>query len=244
MRKGKATKYKQEKKKKRNRRKRTLKGTLLRETSTMHHKGVGKSKIKGKKVIYSKGTQRTYNGHIKRFCQWLATVKGISPYIKKAEAAYYIQEYIVYLEVMGRAWSTVHTALAALCKAFNKHMWMYKISIPHLLSTKGREVPKSVLETEKKHVIEAEYCRNVGARCEEFIDLCGRNITKIGKLAFVEIEHGKGGKYQLQLVRPGSEDFVESVHLSVGPNEKIFKHAHPLLHTKHRSLCFLSSAFF
>ena len=103
-------------------------------------------------------------------------------------------------------------------------MWMYKISIPHLLSTKGREVPKSVLEAEKKHAIEAEYCRNVGARCEEFIELRGRNIIKIGKLTFVEIEHGKGGKYQLQLVRPGSEDFVESVHLSVGPNEKIFKH--------------------
>lgn len=101
---------------------------------------------------------------------------------------------------------------------------MYKISIPHLLSTKGREVPKSVLEAEKKHAIEAEYCRNVGARCEEFIELRGRNIIKIGKLTFVEIEHGKGGKYQLQLVRPGSEDFVESVHLSVGPNEKIFKH--------------------
>lgn len=224
MRKRKATKYKQEKKKKRNRRKRTLEGTLLRETSTMYYKGVGKPKIRGKKVIYSKGTQRTYNGILKRFCRWLVEVKGISPYIRKAEAKKYIQEYIVYLEVMGRAWATVHTALAALCKVFGKHMWMYKISIPHLLSTKGREVKDSVLKAEQKYAIEAEYCRNVGARCEEYINLYGRNIIRVGSLAFAEIEHGKGGKYQLQLVRPGSEDFVESVHLCVGPDEKIFKH--------------------
>lgn len=200
----------------------TLKGKMHFALSRKYHHGIGKSKIPGSKLIYCSTTFETYLRVIVMFCLWLVEVMHVSKYITIAQSKQYIQPYIEYRESQGIARTTIRKEVSALCKVCGCHRQMFKITAPRRASMLGRNTPPSVLAFEKKHIIEATYCASVGGRCAEFLKLRGRDIKEVNGRVYVHIVGGKGGKDQWQLVLPGSEKFIWSVHLSVGPDDLIF----------------------
>lgn len=186
------------------------------------HRGYGTPRKRGSKEIHSRRTRDLYLAEFARFCFWLFNVMGYNPYMMMDEAAMYIQAYLDHLAWKGLRWATIHTALAALCKVFDRKMANYVIPVDHLAPIKGRIVTPASLEAEKKYPLEAKFCRVVGIRLDEYIKLTGRDFVRSHGLYWVIVRQGKGGKKQYQLIPKRWAAFVEKFFKRVGKDERVF----------------------
>ncbi len=148
----------------------------------------------------------TYEQRIDVFCKW-AKENGL----KRAtldEVREHIQDYIDYRRECGLSESTLHTDLAALCRATNTSMTDFE-TIYRGQPTKGRSNDSMRVRTAANERVVA-FAECVGIRKDEYSKLRNNDyIEKDGK-GYVIVRSGKGGKYQEQLIADKDREFVSS----------------------------------
>lgn len=139
----------------------------------------------------------------------------------------HIQDYADNLEARGLSANTIHTYLAPVCKIYGLSMSSIKKPIRHSAeNTRSRGTP----EVDKRSDAQDSYSPRlaafadvVGIRRDEYAHLCGRNFKQDESGYWcVEVEKGKGGKYQLQRIPEDKAAFVKAYFDAVGLNENVF----------------------
>jgi integrase len=145
-----------------------------------------------------------------------------------------IQAYTNYLKAEHYSAGTIHTYIAPLCKAFG--FSENEIRKPKRASgtiVRSRLKPKeggtptvNVQGFQEEH--QERFARLVagqkaiGIRRSELRRLKGRNLKEIGGELFVEVERGKGGKYQLQRISKEQEPVVRELFRGIDANQSVF----------------------
>ena len=140
-----------------------------------------------------------------------------------------LQGYSDYLVSKKLSPATIHTYLAAPCKALG--VPMDRIEKPKRTSetiTRARDTERN--QQGRTEITESRFERIVyfqsvvGVRRSELAKLKGKNLVvdEAGKLC-VEVERGKGGKYQLQRILPCDIETVKSCFEGTGKDEYVFK---------------------
>lgn len=166
----------------------------------------------------------------RRFSEW-SCEKGYNKLNKILEIGKerVMQEYSNYLIEKELSPATIHTYLAAPCKALD--VPMEKIKKPKRTAdkiTRSRDVSRNeqgrVEMGESRHQRLVEFQGAVGIRRSELAKLKGKNLVvdEAGNLC-VEVERGKGGKYQLQRILPCDVEIVKSCFEGIGKDEYVFK---------------------
>lgn len=141
----------------------------------------------------------------------------------------HIQDYADYLVDRNLSPSTIHTYIAAVCKAFEINMAEINKPLRHTSEfTRGRkrELPVNrndmdLQNFQYKRVV--DFQKHVGIRRNELKNLKGDDLAfdNNGDLCVV-VKKGKGGKRQLQRIEKGYEDFIKSYFINKKPDEYIF----------------------
>lgn len=146
----------------------------------------------------------TYRQQTNQFCKYLSE-RGMGK-ITQDRAVREIQPYLDYLA--GRvAPDSVHTAAAALAAATRTKMSDYTYGSRTSIPTRGRAGHNRLNEINEREV---EFAKVVGIREKEYAHLRGDDLIERSGRLYVIVEHGKGGKYQEQLIRERDEAFVRA----------------------------------
>ena len=141
----------------------------------------------------------------------------------------HIQDYADYLVDRNLSPSTIHTYIAAVCKAFEINMAEINKPLRHTSDFKRgrkRELPINRNDMDLKNYNYkrvVDFQKHVGIRRNELKNLKGNDLTfdNNGDLC-VLVRKGKGGKRQLQRIEEGYEDFIKSYFENKNPDEYIF----------------------
>lgn len=165
----------------------------------------------------------------RRFSEWCCNngYNKVSKIIGTGEEKV-LQAYSDYLVNRKLSPATVHTYLAAPCKALG--VPMAKIEKPKRTSetiTRSRDATRNLQG--RAEIKESRYERIVkfqtvvGIRRSELERLKGKNLVldETGKLC-VEVERGKGGKHQLQRILPNDIEIVKACFKGIGREEYVF----------------------
>lgn len=141
----------------------------------------------------------------------------------------HIQDYANYLVDRNLSPSTIHTYIAAVCKAFEINMSEIKKPIRHTSEfTRGRkrELPVNRNDMDLKNFNYkriVDFQKHVGIRRNELKNLKGDDLAfdNNGDLCVV-VKKGKGGKRQLQRIENGYEEFIKSYFINKKDDEYIF----------------------
>ena len=154
---------------------------------------------------------------------------GISKSSVLADPAAAVQSWIDQLITAGKSPATIHTYAASACRGLQ--ICMDQVSTPRrTVSSKSKSIglcQRSADERSKPENLRlVQFQQAVGIRRSELAALRGRNLKRdfSGALC-VEVERGKGGKYQLQRIAPQNEAFVISYFSRVRPDELVFSPA-------------------
>lgn len=141
----------------------------------------------------------------------------------------HIQDYANHLVDRNLSPSTIHTYIAAVCKAFEINMAEINKPLRHTSEfTRGRkrELPVNrndmdLQNFQYKRVV--DFQKHVGIRRNELKNLKGNDLTcdNNGELC-VLVRKGKGGKRQLQKIENGYEEFIKSYFVNKKDDEYIF----------------------
>lgn len=146
----------------------------------------------------------TYKTRIDVYFKW-AKEHGLK-YATVEQVVESIPDYISYRSQKWSA-STIHTDVAALCKACSVSMSDYP-TLYRGQPTKGRIDARNDRTEANARVIAFAQC--VGIRKDEYRALRGSDYITRGDDAFVVVRKGKGGKRQEQYIQPEDRDFVRS----------------------------------
>lgn len=177
--------------------------------------------------IHSHSTMQVYCREANRFADWLQQ-HGVKGRCSDTEAADHIQDYIDWMVNCGRSPSSIHTAVAALCKVFRRKMTDYSKPRRTVAPQKGRAEATSLEGrtdadmTAAEHQRLVEFARRVGIRRHEYKQLCGRDFVTIGSDAYVIVRRGKGGKMQYQRIAPEDAAFVKSYFEGLSLSDRVF----------------------
>ncbi|MGN1418051.1 MAG: hypothetical protein ACI4W6_01845 [Acutalibacteraceae bacterium] len=178
------------------------------------------------KVRYDK-TRKQYIVNTKRFIKFCREEYNCKSF---DDCRKHIQDYANYLMSHQYSPSTIHTYIVAVCTAF--HTPLEEVKKPKRKVseyTRGRN--ESVFDAKRKSrdLFDAqwselvEFQKRVGIRRNELKHLCGRNLKyDESNHLCVEVECGKGRKYQLQRILPQDEEFIKSCFDGKATDEKIF----------------------
>jgi hypothetical protein len=139
----------------------------------------------------------------------------------------HVQDYCDYLVAKGYTASTVHTYIAAVCKALELDLSMIRKPIRHVADyVRGRserDCGASGDLNDPRWAYVVEFNRRVGIRREELMLLRGRDFTmdESGHPC-VFVRRGKGGKPQLQRINEEDAPFVKKYFDAVEPHEFVF----------------------
>lgn len=142
----------------------------------------------------------------------------------------YIQGYADYLAKSGKSASTIHTYLSGICRTYAVHLDDYNIPTRRTSEITRSRGSKAV---DKRADAQPEvsprlyaFATVVGIRRSEYGDLRGKNlVVDESGYTCVEIENGKGGKYQLQRVLDEDVDVVKTVFANIGEDDYLFSRA-------------------
>lgn len=175
-------------------------------------------------VPYSK-TREQYMVNIEKFSDFCKAEYGCRTV---ADCEKYVQEYEKHLEERGLKPDTIHTYLAPVCRVY--HMNMSKINKPLRIgadATRSRGTKAVDERSDAKDSCSprlSAFADEVYIRRAEYGELRGRNFKQDESGYWcVEVECGKGGKYQLQRIAPDKVEFIRSYFEKVGHDEFIFK---------------------
>lgn len=138
----------------------------------------------------------------------------------KEQILEYIPTYIEERRALGKSEATLHTDLAALCKALDVSMSRYE-TIHRDQPTRGRDIDsRRDRNDENSRVI--DFAKMVGIRKNEYKDLKGSDFIERDGRCYVIVRNGKGGKYQEQLIAPWDVERVKEFFAGKKPDEYIF----------------------
>lgn len=208
----------------------SLKNRMETKLHDMYRRGRGMPKRQDPQHLYihSQGTLKTYLQQVDLFAAWLRD-HGVKSRAKEAEAVTYVQEYLDDLVTQGKSPYTVHTALAALCKAFDLRMEDYSKPLRDSAPRKGREEAASMTERHDGNMADARYqrlvdfARVVGLRRAEYARLRGRDLVCRDGRYYVHVLQGKGGREQWQLVDAEDAPAVKACFSDIASDELVFR---------------------
>ena len=162
-------------------------------------------------------TAKQYEKHNSKFCDFCKE-QGITntKHIKGKETQT-VQAYADYLQESGKAAATIHTYIAGPCKALGVKMSEIEKPLRTTLDiTRSRENFRNEQGTNEENDPRFQrlikFAGMVGIRREEYAELKITNIKKDEAGYFcIEVEHGKGGKYQLQRILPDNIKDVKAI---------------------------------
>lgn len=167
-------------------------------------------------------TVKQYTRHAVNFTKWCKETYGCRHF---ADCAQHIQAYSDYLVAAGKKDGTVHTYLASVCFVFDVPLKTIKKPIRHAANnTKSRGKTKSDKRKDTQRDCSPrlyDFASVICVRRHDYVVLRQNDliIDETGHLCVV-VRKGKGGKYQLQRVPHGYEDFIRSFFN--GTNEFVF----------------------
>ncbi len=170
-------------------------------------------------------TRKVYQNSCKEFAQW-CKIESISKNEIFSKSVEVVQKYERHLEKREYSPSTIHIKLAPLCKG--TEISMDNIEKP---SRTSRHITRSTHQGNKQGEREArserhsdlvEFQRCVGIRRSEIKALKPVLVTDESGYKCIEVERGKGGKYQLQRILP--ENLERVIHFLEGRknSERVF----------------------
>ena len=163
------------------------------------------------------GTFRQYKAAVLCFEQWI--YDQLQTY--RVEPGRYhdlIQQYVKELDEQGRSAATIHTHLAALCRATGEPMSNYEHP-RRGMPVRGRgDGGKRTSVNFRIYDI----APLIGIRQAEYGRLRGRDLIRRDGSLYVVVERGKGGKYHEQLILPEHEVAVKAVFGGVGRDDYAF----------------------
>lgn len=192
---------------------------------------MGKATLKHQMIEALKQSGVDYGGTEKQYIRDLAKYadfcKNICGCRRLRECGAHIQDYADHLRDKGLKPSTIHTYLAPVCRIFGVDMGAIhkpkRISAENTRSRGKKAVDNRSDAKPSASPRLAEFAQRVGIRREEYWRLRGRNFVQDESGHWcVEVERGKGGKYQLQRVAPEDVEFVGAYFAGKGPEEYVF----------------------
>ena len=176
------------------------------------------------KNVLHDSTRIQYLRHTKafvRYCREAHDSRSLS------ECLPYVQEYCDYLVEKGYTPPTVHTYIAAVCKALEIDLATINKPVRHtadyVRGRSKRDCGASGDLSDPRWAYVVEFNRCVGIRREELMQLRGRDfaLDESGHPC-VFVRRGKGGKPQLQRIDEKDAPFVMRYFDAVEPNEFLF----------------------
>ena len=173
-------------------------------------------------------TYKTYLHHARRYVQFCREKYNCRSY-EDCKSLEFAQGYCDYLKSENYAPSSIHLFMVSVTSACT--LPLRKIDKPIRYTaeyTRGRKekfTPQAAEDlNDPRWSYLVEFQKRAGIRRAELARLCGRNFKKDESGIYsIEIERGKGGKYQLQRLNSDEDvEFVRKYFEAVGPNEKIF----------------------
>lgn len=209
-----------------------LKNRMESNLYTAFKKGKGKKKRDdpGHVNIHSYNTMSIYLRESRAFADWLKA-QGVKSRCSDEDAASHVQEYIDHLVEQGKSEASIHTAVAAICKALpGTGIKMEGFDKPRRTSApkKGRVQGQSLKGRcdadmdNPKFARLVKFAKAVGIRREEYQNLTGRDFMTIGDYSYVLVRQGKGGKQQLQRIETEDVPLVRSYFDGLKPDERVF----------------------
>lgn len=180
--------------------------------------------------IHSYNTLTIYLREARAFAVWLKA-QGVKSRCSDEEAAGYVQDYIDDLVAQGKSEASIHTAVAAICKALSgAGIKMSDFEKPRRISApkKGRVQGQSLKNRSDADIDNpkferlVKFAKAVGIRREEYENLTGKDFVTIGDYSYVIVRQGKGGKRQLQRIEPEDVPLVRSYFDGLKPDERVF----------------------
>lgn len=170
------------------------------------------------------GTRKQYLNAAVIFCKWAKMAHGCRT---TEECQAYIQEYANFLVASGKSAATTHTYMAGICRTFRIHLNDYDLPvrrISEITRSRGSKAidKRSDARPDASPRLHA-FASIVGVRRSEYGDLRGKNlVVDESGYTCVEIENGKGGKYQLQRVLGKDVDVVKTIFSNIGKDGYLF----------------------
>lgn len=173
------------------------------------------------------GTRKQYLDAFVKYCKWAKAKHGCKT---PEECRPYIQEYTDYLAENGKSAATIHTYIVGICRSFGLHLDDYTIPtrrISDISRSRGKK------DADKRKDAQPEisprlykFASIVGIRRSEYGNLRGMNlVTDESGYMCVEVENGKGGKYQLQRILGEDVEAVKAIFSNIDEDTYLFSRA-------------------
>lgn len=192
---------------------------------TMKSVALGEKSRNPQQAISDRDTIHSYKASINRFCGW-AKENGLTKEQVLANPKEYLQTYTDHLIEKGLSKSTIHTYIAAPCKAL--HIPMQHISKPQrtvddITRSRGNRNPQGQREALNPRFERLVRFQEVtGLRRAELEALKGEDLRmKDGKMHIV-VRQGKGGKEQWQRILPRDAEVVQHTFNGIKKEERVF----------------------
>lgn len=192
---------------------------------TMKSVALGEKSRNPQQAISDRDTIHSYKASINRFCGW-AKENGLTKEQVLANPKEYLQTYTDHLIEKGLSKSTIHTYIAAPCKAL--HIPMQHISKPErsaddISRSRGGGNPQGQREMQDSRFERLVAFQEVtGLRRAELKDLKGEDLRiKDGKM-YVVAQQGKGGKEQWQRILPRDAEVVQRTFDGIKKDQHVF----------------------
>lgn len=176
------------------------------------------------KAVLHDSTRTQYWRHTKAFVRYCREIHDSR---SLAECVPFVQEYCDYLVTKGYTPPTVHTYIAAVCKALEIDLATISKPVRHVADyVRGRskgDCKASCDLNDPRWAYVVDFNRCVGIRREELMQLRGRDFAMDESAhPCVFVRRGKGGKPQLQRIDEKDAPFVKKYFDAVEPNELLF----------------------
>ena len=174
-------------------------------------------------------TYKTYLKYARRYVQFCREKYNCRSY-EECSNLDFAQGYCDYLKSENYSPSSIHLFMVSVVSTFD-NLSLRDIDKPirHTAEyTRGRkekftpQTAEDINDTKWSYLV--DFQRVAGLRRAELMRLCGRNFKKDESGIYcIEVERGKGGKYQLQRLNSDEDvKFVRKYFEAVKPDEKIF----------------------
>lgn len=192
---------------------------------TMKSLALGEKSRNPQQAISDRDTIHSYKASINRFCGW-AKENGLTKEQVLANPKEYLQTYTDHLIEKGLSKSTIHTYIAAPCKAL--HIPMQHISKPQrtvddITRSRGNRNPQGQREALNPRFERLVRFQEVtGLRRAELEALKGEDLRMRDGKMYVIVKQGKGGKEQWQRILPRDAEVVQRTFNGIKKEERVF----------------------
>lgn len=176
-------------------------------------------------TISDRDTIHSYKASINRFCSW-AKENELTKEQVLASPREHLQAYTNHLVEKGLSKSTIHTYIAAPCKALHipmQHISKPQRSIDDITRSRGGKNPQGQRESQKPQFERlVSFQEVVGLRRAELEALKGEDLRVKGGKMYVVVQQGKGGKEQWQRILPRDTEVVQRTFSGIKKDDRVF----------------------